>query len=147
MYIIFSIVSFIILIIFATLDIGFSLMDIWSLPSLLIAILPAFFSTMAGSGWKPVDHSLRCLLVGASFSAEEGVRYAEIYRQMGNIALWSGFIGSLGGAIKILSHIHLGDPQSIGAGSAACLITTLYAVFFKTILCIPAELHFKVRRE
>lgn len=78
-----------------------------------------------------------------SFFEESNSQFQDMYGKLAELAPAFGMIGTLIGLIQMLSE--LDSPDSIGAGMATALITTLYGSFLANYLFIPLAGKLKVR--
>lgn len=104
-----------------------------NLPSLIVVVGLSAALLFATHSPREIGNAFRAAYRSSNTSELKAA--IGFFKAMQRYLLWSGLLGTMMGAIAMLSA--LGEAIAIGAGAALGLITVLYAVILNFVLALP----------
>jgi len=110
---------------------------LFSIPSLIIVIVPTVTLTIAVSSWKTFKQSWALPFASKTEATQEEIRDAcASLSAFGSLSVLMGIIGTFTGMILML--MDLSDPSRIWLNLAVASLCVLYGIIIK-FLCYSAE--------
>ena len=122
---------------------GGNLHSIIGLTALLIVLGGATGALFTAYPIKTVKRAVALAMTGREASRSTYLESARVFRTLGDLALLSGGVGMVIGAIHVLHN--LDKPDTIGPGVAVGLLTLLYSFLIKLFIGKPLADSFESR--
>lgn len=107
-----------------------------SWPALVIVVAISFVLSLAGFSLPQIAAAFRTAY--AESATDDQLASADAYfTALGRYLIGSGLVGTLIGAITLLSNLR--DPATMGAGTALALATLLYGLMLWLALALPFQ--------
>jgi flagellar motor component MotA len=115
------------------------LLTFLSLPSLVLAVLPAVLLSLATHGVRGTGRMFSVTGEKKAVSGVELQQAVAYFKTLGGYIIASGVLGFLLGFVILLANLG-GDPAIIGAGTAVGLLSVVYAVGLYMVVVLPFRL-------